>query len=293
MGGVAACLGLLYYDHPIICKQNKLQVYAFASPCIVSKEFTEKNIGNDYISSVALSTDLVTRLSLESVKHENCRLDAIMRYPQEVIRECIVNVTDLDEDEMDDDDKNDDNRKHARNRTRPLITLKPKDLVKTLKELKTPNPKEQLFPLGKILWFVPKAAMDDDDLRRRRTLMCLKENANVNTNDDDESKENKKEYKTHNTKNSSLSEIFKTIQHNVTKGFEDFQETMDNSLLGSGTTKYVKKYDGSNYILCDATKCRAIFQELVLDLPESLYAHLPSRYLWACGAHLTRGNLHD
>merc|ERR1712154_155289 len=113
---------------------------------------------------------------------------------------------------------------------------------------------------------------------------------NNDANDQDEVKENvkkeKMQYKVQNTKNSSFRQIIGTTFHNLAKGFEEFQETMDNSIINSGTVKYAEKYDLSNYTICEATNCRQVFQDLVLDLPESLYSHMPNRYLWAMDAHL-------
>jgi len=156
--------------------------------------------------------------------------------------------------------------------------LTPFNLIKTLKEVKTPNPNDQLFPLGKILWYVPKAALEKDGVARRRTLMGM----------DAEKKEQKK-YATQ--KADSVKDVMKNTWHNLTKGFEEFQQTMDNPMIAGGY-KHSLKFDGSHYALVDATECREIFQQFVLDLPEALAAHMPSRYMWACNAHLTRGNLH-
>jgi len=334
--GVAALLGLMYAQHPVLCKQNQLKVFAFASPCIVSHEFTSTQLCESYITSVALSTDIVTRLSIESVKQSNCRLDIIQNASQHVIRDCMLNLADGGYEEHDADE----HKEEIKNAMQ---------FIGDLRTAKTPNAQERLFPLGKILWFVPKAAMDEDTCRRRRILMCLKDNvgtnavvvpskpedADTNSKEKDEEEEEKekqktkenevvnkstqrtrrksltetvnttwsaviksfepsgKEYKTHNTKDSSWTDIALTTWHNLTKGFEEFQETMDKSILNSGGTKFIQEYDGSHYILCEATDCRSIFQELVVDLPESFVCHLPNRYLYACDAHLTRGSLYD
>eukprot|EP00484_Ammonia_sp_Unknown_P018669 CAMPEP_0197045230 /NCGR_PEP_ID=MMETSP1384-20130603/21129_1 /TAXON_ID=29189 /ORGANISM="Ammonia sp." /LENGTH=580 /DNA_ID=CAMNT_0042476811 /DNA_START=1 /DNA_END=1743 /DNA_ORIENTATION=- len=289
--GVAALLGLMYNEHPVICKQNRLRVFAFASPCVISQEFTDKQIAENYIYSIALSTDLVTRLSLESVKQSNLRLDAITNASQDTIKKCMMKLVDEEEEDTNDNDNDQE--------TEQKETDEAKALLRSLRSMPTPNPKERLFPLGKVLWFVPKAAMDDDDAKRRGTLMCLKDykQKSQKTGDDDENDEEaksqqteKKQYVAHG-KNASFSNILSTTWNNMAKGFEEFQEVMDSSILNSGTTKYAKRYDGSNYILCEATNCRSIFQELVLDLPESLYSHMPNRYLWCCDAHLTREKL--
>merc|ERR1711971_756949 len=84
--GVAALLGFMYLDHPIICKQNKCKVWAFASPPVVSQSFIDAKIGLNMIRCMAINTDLVCRLSIESIKQQNERLDAINKYPTDAIK---------------------------------------------------------------------------------------------------------------------------------------------------------------------------------------------------------------
>ena len=256
---------------------------AFASPPVVSQSFIDAKIGLDMIRSVAINTDLVCRLSIESIKQQNERLDAINKYPTDAIKECMMNLKDFDDEQRKKQitgatTTNDEDTKGDEPQYESLLT--PFNLIKTLKEVKTPNPKDQLFPLGKILWYVPKAALEKDGVARRRTLMGM----------EDENKKEKKKVK-FGSKNDSVKDVMKTTWHNITVGFEEFQETMDNPLL-SGGYKHALKFDGSHYALVDATDCRDVFQEFVLDLPEALAAHMPNRYMWACNAHLTRGNLH-
>ena len=205
--GVAALLGFMYNAHPVICKQNRLRCYPFASPCVASREFVEKKIGEDYITSVALSTDLVTRLSLESIKKMNLRLDAIMESDKECTRICMLNCQDVEVD-------GDDEAKEAD---------KASQLITKLRTLATPNPKGQLFPLGRVLWFIPKDAMDDDDVRRRENLMGLRKGADPD----------KKHYKT--ASSDGVASAFSNAFSNIQKGFEEFQQTVDHSILNAGS----------------------------------------------------------
>lgn len=250
--GVAAMLGFLYFDHPIICKQHRLHCFAFASPCVVSREFTEKQIGLNYITSIALSTDMVTRLSVESVKKMNVRLDIIRKYLKEnkgIIKQCLDNVSD---ESIGSDDGDDNEQKEQE---------KWCQLVRELKDTPTPNPKQQLFPLGKILWFVPKEIMVESDEQRRENLL----------------RAHKGGYNWNNGGNINEQQL-----GNGGMG-EVIAETLKNMAVKSGfKRKAGNKYDGSNYILCEASNCRDMFQEFVQDMPESLYAHYPTRYMLAC-----------
>eukprot|EP01083_Nonionella_stella_P267943 905450_1 len=134
--GIAALLGLMYKDHPIIRKQNRLKVYAFASPCIVSKHFTDGKLECDYITSVALSTDFITRLSVESIRKRNLRQDFIMEQSDVVIDKCMTD----DVESMDDECV---------------------EFLRVLKSISSVVPTQELYPLGRILWFVPNTVIHD------------------------------------------------------------------------------------------------------------------------------------
>eukprot|EP01084_Bolivina_argentea_P130838 230990_1 len=260
-GGVSALLGLMYYDHPVICKQNNLKCFCFASPPVLSKEFTDKNIGIDYILSITLSTDFITRLSLESVKHYNIRNDLIIDGEQELIDECMSVL--------------DDEKENIENKRIKFLTM--------LKTIDTPNPEQQLYPLGRILWFVPNAVMDDDVVKRRKCLMCL----NDEIKDTDEKNEDDNEEK------DDTDEVNELVDNNsnnkrrlsLTDAWNKLSNKMSNR--ESRRTKKINKYGADKYVLCDATDRRDIFQELVLEFPESFFSHMPGRYLWACGTSIT------
>eukprot|EP00483_Globobulimina_turgida_P009708 UN09727 len=218
----------MYYKHPIICKQNRLKCFCFASPPVLSKHFTDKNIGIDYIFSVILSTDFITRLSIAAVKHYNLRNDLLLECEQDLIDECMTVL---------------DNTGMENERVKFLTKLK---------SITAGNIQQLLYPLGRILWFVPNAVMEDNVVLRRKCLMGLN---------------GEKE--------------------------DNIENSLWNKINKSGTMKKLSKYyygsDGSdNYVLCDATNRRDIFQEFVIDFPESLFAHMPARYLSACGTSITK-----
>ena len=239
-------LGFLYNDHPIICRQNRLHCFAFASPCVVSREFTEKHIGERYITSVTLSTDMITRLSVESMKQMNVRLDIIRKYMKEdkgIITQCLQNVEDPNGDEQDE-----------------VKEEKWCQLVRELKNTPTPNPKQQLFPLGQVLWFVPREVMVDSDVHRRENLLRINKSTGSSGGDGQGG-------------GGGLGDVIAVTLKNMAKK--------------SGLKRKTRnKYDGSNYILCEASNCRHLFQEFIQDMPESLYAHYPIRYMLACHTKL-------
>jgi hypothetical protein len=65
--GVASLLALLWKNDPILDSQERpMRCYAFAAPCVASKELTE--LGKGTVKSVVLGDDLVCRLSAGSVR---------------------------------------------------------------------------------------------------------------------------------------------------------------------------------------------------------------------------------
>eukprot|EP01084_Bolivina_argentea_P143252 251621_1 len=239
--GIASMLGLIYCNKDNVMifeqlQQNKLKIYSFASPCIVSKHFD--TFLHRFINTIILTTDIVTRLSIESIKKLNIRLDLIANCSNEIIRNALM---------------------YSRN------DKTSETFLKNVKEVKTENEELQLFPLGKILWFTPKIVMDENMEKRRRFLMGVSQDNKIK-------KQNKK--KTENNRNYYNGFGFNKLIN--------IKNTMP--IIGA---KHKEKYIGSNYVLCDASKCKLdICQELVTDLPESLYSHLPNRYIWACDAEM-------
>ena len=202
--GVAALLGLMYKDHPIVRQKHGLRVYAFASPCIVSKEFTDNNIGSDFITSIAVNCDWITRLSGESLRKYHLRQDLIMKQPHRVIHECTRQVTE---------------------RRNSMFMGETRKFLRVLESMESPGAGDELYPLGRILWFI-----SDDKLAT------------------------------------------------------DSQE-VDLTQIGSDADLLAPDEDRSNvrkYELYDASSCRSIFQELVLNVA-SVKVHFPGHYLSACG----------
>ena len=306
--GVAALLGLMYKDHPAIYGQDgaRLRVWCFASPCIVSREFTDNALGNAFITSIALETDVVTRLSMESVRKYNLRQDFIMTHAQ-CSSAMLQDV--LRRDHLEDESES-------------------AEFLRILKTLESPKPQEQLFPMGRILWFVPRIVMDDDIVFRRRTLMKMlvdhgaadgddgidgaveekecgqEEGLESSANEVVEEMEGKQDdavpewRRTLNASMRNLQEglrvrsqsvglnannLWREMCHDVSRGVKDFQTDIRCKMDSS---RRRRKYGASNYVLCDATKCRYMFQEFICDFPESLQSHNPQRYLWACDATL-------
>ena len=294
--GAAALLGLMYKDNSVIRGEDgkRLKVWCFASPCVATREFTDEQVGNDYITSVTLGIDMVCRMTMESVKKWNMRQELISAYPTENIQRFL---------------QFDDTTSSASDGA-SFSTI--------LKTLKARNPEELFFPLGRILWFVPPIVMHDDIALRRRTLMKMSdkkvdgnhgqiqlqqmknmmhhiddhiddefgddEDADDAAGDLEDSCENEEEQKV------DLFTIRKRPMYQSSDEDDDqefdaipLSETAQKDTTTSSTNQRVSE---SAFVLCDATKCRDIFQEFVHEYPSSLTTHLVSSYMKACGATL-------
>ena len=281
--GVASLLGLMYKDHPIIHKQNDLRVFSFAPPCVVSKGITHNDIGNDYITSVILGLDVVTRLSLESVRRWNLRQQLIMNYNQDAIRRCLL-----------------ESESEVKENTMDFNESPNGEFLRVLTDLKSSKDEQELYPLGKILWFVPNVVMNEDVDFRKRKLMNLKDyDYEEKVNNDQRQKRSRESGSFSMTdlwssigvrmeNNSSMSNSWREFCHDVSRSFNDIKTDIRYKL---DSTKRNKKYDGSNYTLIDATKHRHIFQDLIIDI-ECVSVHEPQAYLWALNTKL-RNCLYD
>ena len=96
--------------------------------------------------------DVITRLSVESVRKWNLRQQFIMNYDHDAIMRCLLQSeaerTDLDESANG-------------------------EFLRVLKEMKSSTAEQELYPLGRVLWFVPNIVMNDDIDFRKRSLMNL------------------------------------------------------------------------------------------------------------------------
>ena len=141
--GVAALLGLMYKDHPIIRQKHGLRVYAFASPCIVSKEFTDNEIGSDFITSIAVNCDMVTRLSVESFKKYNRRQDLVMNQKLSVV----ANL-----------------KSYCKGDLMPPEDDRTTELLNLICSASCSRMYGELYPLGRPLWFVPTELFEDKEM---------------------------------------------------------------------------------------------------------------------------------
>jgi len=197
-GGTASLLALCFIENETEMKKNKnilekLKVYAFATPSVVSKNIASMALVQKYVTSIILNTDVVSRIGVESLNQYYRRVQYIREYGQEVIKE--------------------------------------QDLVRFLAarpaEEETPYAarKQLLVPNGNVLWFLPK-----------------------------------------NNKNKGGFSVTHLLQiiWNCVKGDND-------------------EYDAHQWNLCDGAEHRSIYNELLFDGWEGIYAHFPFRYAWALG----------
>jgi len=111
--------------------------------------------------------------------------------------------------------------------------------------IKPPNPSECLYPVGNIYWFVPDICIKDDIVTRRRKLIKL----------------DLRHFKTDNTNDT-----------NSDTNEKNWEELIIKDKIENNNSKH-------QWVLCDVTKERKLFQEYVFEFYDSLYTHLPNRYL--------------
>jgi len=237
---------------------RKIKTFAFASPGVASLSlFNTDNSRkwNDVVTTVALSTDLVTRISMRSYLTHIERCECISNWEQQ---ELFLAETEGN--------------------------TRGEWLIATLQN--TGESDGEMFPLGTVLWYVP-----DHSAPERQCAAAL-----------DEVRQRGQNFEVVNDypKNKELhtSGIINTTAMYFCAAMP-FMTPMVKMLLwilsffvpdidrdDLSASKLKDKYNARRYQLCDATPFRKqIFQNLILDV-ESLHAHFPNRYLWACGVTL-------
>merc|ERR1712013_711232 len=122
------------------------RVIAFASPPVICANLMRERVGRECVWSVALSTDFITRLSIESVLEHNARTDVLLGMSDERIEQCVSG--EMEEEEM-------------------------VKVLEQVKNVKGGHLENKLYPVGRVLWFVPKAAIEEDEEKRVRGLMRM------------------------------------------------------------------------------------------------------------------------
>jgi len=212
--------------------KSKIRTFAFASPGVASRSLIEMHQEemNSVVTSVALSTDCVTRASLRSFFTQVERCECISKWDKEELASAI---------QMDKGDGDDDEQ-----RGRWMI-----DGLKKMGETDG-----QMFPLGEVLWYVPCPLQGSDARAQSIVVKDFPEDKDLHAQG------------IMNTAWLYIKAIASAIKGVDSDAFE--------------------KYNDTRYKLCDATRFKQqIFQNLILDV-ESLHAHSPHRYLWACGTKL-------
>jgi len=239
-------------------EMKKIQAFAFASPGVASQslidpdQITNKK-WNQIVTSVALSTDLVTRMSVRSYTTHIERCEFISKWTTEEkdaalgtkkVKICTGyyqgDIADYEGDEQSED-------KGA---------IRDDLLIEGLKEMGESD--GQMFPLGEVLWYVPNSIQEKNDGISKLVV------ADTTPKDAD----------------LHWSGVASTAMLYIC--------ALADCLFAYSKSKRFDKYNAKQYKLCDATEHKeAIFQNLILDV-ESLHAHFPNRYLWACGATLIK-----
>ena len=272
-GGISNALGLLYYNHEIIHNKMNLKIYSFASPPCVSKNLM--NLCNEYIYSIILSSDIVTRLSLQNVKLMNRRIEYIKQTNSDIVYESMFILND----------------KPLNNNNTHQDVYQFLDKLKNI-SLNNQDTNKQLYPCGTILWFVPEIIFKEKTIiKKRQKLMGITDqqineyNAKQNIINSPSNDSNNIEMK-NNENNDDIN--IKSLKDIFMEGFTNLKDNIIewNENMKKKENEMKDKYTGKHWILCDATKSKEIFLNFAFDSNESGYAHLPQRYLWVLDARL-------
>ena len=226
--GCASLLGLIWrYSDDSNMKEIPFTVYSFASPIIVDKDLREKCLNDDGLNiiSIAQSTDIVTRIGTAGWQQMLNRTNMIEKI-EKTFFESICS--------------------EAMNGGNPDSTEKYSERqYKFLNEIQEAKVDEDglLYPVGRILWFIPKQAMNENVAERNKYLINFVEE-----------------------------------QHRR-KTYLEF-DTMKSLILLQNLDDKLWNEDMFNlYSTTDA----ALFEENVMLWPESLLDHMPGRYLGCLG----------
>jgi len=275
-----------------------MKVFAFASPCIVSWNIAEKpeSLLKNKVFTVNLGTDVVTRLSLESLRQGYKRMDLIKIYPKDVITSALKEL-------------NNPRRLDELNSTKKESALFM--FLDKLKSIDAIDEESKLYPLGTVLWFVPKVCLESDICKRRAVLMDLKTcqkyqeymHSKINENLESETtmmmveekdnnnnnNNNKKEEKEEEEKQPNNSNWMTGIQTKLTQSmsqisnkqnWQDFINYLSNEKVSK--EKQITDIPRRNeFVVFNATTHRHLFQQFVFEFFDGLYYHLPQRYLGA------------
>ena len=170
----------------------------------------------------------------------------------------------------------------------------------TLKEMQPVVDKDQLYPAGKLLWFVPDIVLEKNDIKRKELLMKINEDGIANNEIDCNAMLGAR-FSSFNLGIEKFRQSFFGSPPSQQRGGEQNQQrenwkqikTKDEILVESKVDENDFEYNYScnyitgrtdltrfkNYILCDATENRLIFQQLVCEFYDSFYSHMPTRYM--------------
>eukprot|EP01084_Bolivina_argentea_P053856 98806_1 len=164
-GGTASNLGLIWrYSDDSKMKNISFTVYSFAAPCIVDKNIRNRCLSDDKLNIISIteSTDVVTRLGLTEWHQQLERVKVIRKeekgqgFFDAILDEaCNYNGNNINADSpLKYNDKQDSASK----------------CLYELQEVKV-DENELLYPIGRILWFIPKKAMNANVAERNKYLI--------------------------------------------------------------------------------------------------------------------------
>ena len=141
--GVCSLLGLIWKSQNVFT-DDQFKCFSFASPLVIGKDGVKKSLSSKNMISVAVTSDIITRLSIKGVEILKRRLDVIGKNENEYSQLCksmelkIENGNDIGKAEKDS--------------LAPLIYID---------EEEENNNNIDLYPAGRVLWSVPEFIVDD------------------------------------------------------------------------------------------------------------------------------------
>ena len=240
--GVCSMLGLLWNARNIF-PTSKFSCYSFASPLIVGYKAMKDSIKYKNMISVAVSTDIVTRLSIEGLLKMHCRILQIEKDSEKnkflieniIKTRCSTNDYNQFIHKLGDDEK---------------------ELVNELKSGQKHDIREELYlyPCGKLYYFIPEFLLNErieNKDKYRHLLNLIEFQCETNT-------------------------FIQTLQF-IYKIICDFYVFDKNEILT--TIKESGKDDMDSIMSLDRFEIdRFEFTQMIYNGNESLQAHFPGRY---------------
>ena len=152
--GVCSLLGLIWKSQKVF-RDDQFKCFSFASPLIIDKHGVKKSLSSTNMISVAVTSDIVTRLSIKGIEILKRRLDVIAENEDEYSQLCNSMTM-----AMESKTENDNIGKAEKDLLAPLMYIDEH-------EEDNDDHHVDLYPAGRVLWSVPEFIVDNIEKDRR------------------------------------------------------------------------------------------------------------------------------